>query len=50
MADTKMGLVADVTNGVLNYQASEETSSTEKKGNSELGKDAFLQLLAKQNC
>ncbi len=48
MADAKMGLTADVTNGVLNYKASEETTSTEKKGSSELGKDAFLQLLVCQ--
>ncbi len=48
MADAKMGLTADVTNGVLNYKASEETTSTEKKGSGELGKDAFLQLLVCQ--
>jgi len=48
MAENTMGLTADVTNGVLNYQASEETTSTTKKGTGELGKDAFLQLLVCQ--
>ena len=48
MADNTMGLTADVTNGVLNYAASEETTSTTKKGTGELGKDAFLQLLVCQ--
>lgn len=47
MADSK-GLMADVTNGVLNYKASAETSSATTRGSSELGKDAFLQLLVCQ--
>lgn len=48
MDTTKTGLVADVTNGVLNYKASEETTKETKRGSSELGKDAFLQLLVCQ--
>lgn len=48
MDTAKTGLVADVTNGVLNYKASEETTSETKRGSSELGKDAFLQLLVCQ--
>ena len=42
------GLVANVTNGVLEYTASAETTSTTTRGSSELGKDAFLQLLVCQ--
>lgn len=50
MADTgnEMGLVAPVTNGVLNYKATAETKSATTRGSSELGKDAFLQLLVCQ--
>lgn len=48
METAKSGLIADVTNGVLNYKASAETSSATKRGTSELGKDAFLQLLVCQ--
>ncbi len=44
----KTGLVADVTNGVLNYTASPETTSKDKSKGGELGKDAFLQLLVCQ--
>lgn len=42
------GLVADVTNGVINYSASSETTSKTTRGSSELGKDAFLELLVCQ--
>ncbi len=42
------GLVADVTNGVLKYEASKDTKEAAKRGTSELGKDAFLQLLVCQ--
>jgi len=45
---TNTGLVANVTNGVLNYKASEETKSATTRGSSELGKEAFLQLLVCQ--
>lgn len=48
MSTTTKGLVADVTNGVLNYKASEEKTETTKRGSQELGKDAFLQLLVCQ--
>ena len=48
MSTNSTGLVADVTNGVLNYAASPETTSTDKSKNNELGKEAFLQLLVCQ--
>lgn len=48
MADNKTGLSAPVTNGVLEYSASSETKKATQRGSSELGKDAFLQLLVAQ--
>ncbi len=43
------GLVAEVKSGKVNYTgSSEEISKKETKGTSELGKDAFLQLLVCQ--
>jgi len=48
MADNGMGLVAPIKDGILNYKASEESTSQTKKGTSELGKDAFLELLVCQ--
>ena len=44
----KTGLVADVTNGVLDYAVSPETTTKDKSKGGELGKDAFLQLLVCQ--
>ena len=48
MANNSTGLVADVTNGILNYSVSPETTSKDKAKGNELGKDAFLQLLVCQ--
>ena len=48
MADNKSGITAPVVNGVLEYNASAETKKTTMRGSSELGKDAFLQLLVAQ--
>ena len=48
MADNKAGLTANVTNGVLDYTATAETKKATTRGSSELGKDAFLQLLVAQ--
>lgn len=48
MSVTNNGLVANVTNGVLEYEASKETTSETVRGSGELGKDAFLQLLVCQ--
>ena len=48
MSTNPTGLVADVTNGILNYAVSPENTSTYKAKGNELGKDAFLQLLVCQ--
>ena len=48
MTNNSTGLVADVTNGILNYAVSPENTSTDKAKGNELGKDAFLQLLVCQ--
>ncbi len=49
MSDNTTGLMAGVKNGVVNYTASSETLGDQKvRGSSELGKDAFLQLLVCQ--
>ena len=45
MANNSTGLVADVTNGILNYSVSPESTSKDKAKGNDLGKDAFLQLL-----
>lgn len=49
MATNSTGLMANVTNGVLNYTASsEKTGEVTERGSQDLGKDAFLQLLVCQ--
>ena len=48
MSTNSTGLVADVTNGILNYSVSPESTSKDKSSGGELGKDAFLQLLVCQ--
>ena len=49
MSDNALGLVAPVKNGEMAYKASSETTGeVTQRGSSELGKDAFLQLLVCQ--
>lgn len=48
MSITNTGLVAKVTNGALDYAATSEVGKETVRGSSELGKDAFLQLLVCQ--
>lgn len=48
MSDTNIGLVAPVKDGKVEYTASSDSTKKETKGSSELGKDAFLQLLVAQ--
>ncbi|MCR5683843.1 MAG: hypothetical protein K6G81_00275 [Lachnospiraceae bacterium] len=40
--------MAKVNDGIVDYTASPETTKTSNRGNSKLGKDAFLQLLVTQ--
>ena len=48
MAENNTGLTAPVKNGAIDYTASAETKKATTRGSSELGKDAFLQLLVAQ--
>ena len=48
MSDNSKSMMANVTNGILDYSATPETKKATQRGSSELGKDAFLQLLVAQ--